>query len=71
MSYQLQQNLKEAEAAYHLYQTGRSVVSITKNDRAVEYNRANIHQLKTYIDDLKAQLGISNTRRRRPAGGFC
>ncbi|UTV28990.1 phage head-tail joining protein [Photobacterium atrarenae] len=67
----LQERLSEAEHAYHQIQTGTMAVSIQKGDRRVEYNRANVHELRAYIDDLKAQLGITNVRRRRPAGvGF-
>ncbi|GAB6263915.1 hypothetical protein PSSHI_41590 [Photobacterium sp. R1] len=64
----LQERLQEAEAAYHALQTGQMVASITKDGRTVQFNRSNIHSLKTYIDELKAQLGMSNTRRRPPAG---
>ncbi|WGY45040.1 gpW family head-tail joining protein [Vibrio sp. ABG19] len=67
----LQERLSEAENAYHRLQTGSLAVSIQKGDRRVDYNRANIHELRAYIDDLKSQLGITNARRRRPAGvGF-
>ncbi|MBV1842716.1 MULTISPECIES: gpW family protein [Photobacterium] len=67
----LQARLDEAEHAYHQIQTGTMAVSIQKGDRRVEYNRANVHELRSYIDDLKMQLGITNVRRRRPAGvGF-
>ncbi|EKO3390396.1 gpW family protein [Vibrio fluvialis] len=63
-----QEMLKEAEAAYHKLQTGSLAVSVQKGDRKVDFNRANIHELRAYIEDLKAQLGLTNTRRRRPAG---
>nr|MBF4265055.1 phage tail protein [Vibrio anguillarum] len=46
-------------------------VSIMKDGRRVDFNRANIHQLKNYIDELKAQLGMTNVRRRPPAGVIC
>ncbi|EKO3533844.1 gpW family head-tail joining protein [Vibrio fluvialis] len=62
-----QEMLQEAEAAYHKLQTGTMAVSVQKGDRKVDFNRANIHELRAYIDDLKAQLGLTNTRRRRPA----
>ncbi|WP_207621600.1 gpW family head-tail joining protein [Vibrio ziniensis] len=64
----LDEMLKEAETAYHKLQTGSLAVSIQKGDRRVDYSRANIHELRAYIDDLKSQLGISNVRRGRPAG---
>ena len=60
--------LTQAESAYHKLQTGSMAVSVQKGDRRVEFNRANIHELRAYIDDLKAQLGITTVRRRRPAG---
>ncbi|KGK20968.1 phage tail protein [Vibrio navarrensis] len=63
----LEERLKEAENAYHKLQTGSLAVSIQKGDRRVDYSRANIHELRAYIDDLKAQLGLSNVRRRGPA----
>lgn len=64
----LQDRLREAEGAYHALQTGQMAVSITKDGRTVQFSRANIHSLKAYIDELKSQLGMSNTRRRPPAG---
>ncbi|KAB0476516.1 MULTISPECIES: gpW family head-tail joining protein [Vibrio] len=64
----LQEMLQQAESAYHKLQTGSMAVSIEKGDRKVEFNRANIHELRAYIDDLRSQLGIGSVRRRRPAG---
>ena len=64
----LQEMLQQAESAYHKLQTGSMAVSIEKGDRKVEFNRANIHELRAYIDDLRFQLGIGSVRRRRPAG---
>ena len=64
----LQTKLEEAKDAYHKLQTGTMAVSIMKDGRRIEYNRTNIHQLKNYIDELEAQMGNANTRRRRPAG---
>lgn len=64
----LQQRLQEAEDAYHKLQTGQMAVSISKDGRQVEFNRANIDKLRSYIDDLRSQLGLLNSRRRRPAG---
>ncbi|GAA03221.1 gpW family head-tail joining protein [Photobacterium leiognathi] len=66
----LQQRLKEAEEAYHNLQTGQMAVSINKDGRQVEFNRANIDKLKQYIEDLRTQLGLMG-RRRRPAGVMC
>lgn len=67
----LQQKLLEAENAYHSLQTGTMAVSIMKDGRRVDFNRTNIHQLKNYIDELKGLLGMSNHRRRPPAGVIC
>ena len=67
----LQEKLLQAENAYHSLQTGTMAVSIMKDGRRVDFNRANIHQLKNYIDELKVSLGTTNTRRRRPAGVMC
>ncbi|HCZ9714731.1 TPA: gpW family protein [Vibrio parahaemolyticus] len=63
-----QEMLQQAEAAFHSLQTGKMAVSVQKGDRKVEYSRANIHELRTYIDDLRGQLGLSSVRRRGPAG---
>ncbi|MCL9783653.1 gpW family protein [Vibrio sp. S4M6] len=63
-----QEKLIQAEEAYHKLQTGTMAVSIMKDGRRVDFNRANIHQLKNYIDELKAQLGTPSSRRRPPAG---
>lgn len=67
----LQDKLRQAEDAYHKLQTGTMAVSIMKDGRRVDFNRANIHQLKNYIDELKAKLGMTNVRRRPPAGVIC
>ncbi|SDI12286.1 gpW protein [Vibrio xiamenensis] len=64
----LQEKLNEAEAAYHSLQTGSMAVSVMKDGRRVDFNRASIHQLKAYIDNLKSQLGIKTHRRLPPAG---
>ena len=65
------EQLKEAQTAYHNLQTGQMAVSVTKDGRQVTFNRANIHQLKTYIDELKAKLGAPSSRRRAPARVIC
>ncbi|WP_241746815.1 MULTISPECIES: gpW family protein [Vibrio harveyi group] len=64
----LQEKLNEAEAAYHALQTGTMAVSVTKDGRQVDFNRANIDKLRAYIDELRGQLGYRNHRRRPPAG---
>lgn len=62
------EKLREAEDAYHALQTGQMAVSIMKDGRKVEFNRANIDQLRNYISELQRQLGIRSQRRSRPAG---
>jgi len=64
------QKLQEAELAYHQLQTGTMVVSVKKDGREVEFNRANIHRLKAYIDTLRLEAGVGANNRRRPAGVF-
>jgi hypothetical protein len=65
----LQKRLEEAEVAYHRLQTGKLAVTVTgKNGQELQFNRTNAHQLRTYIEELKAQLGVGSTRRRPPAG---
>lgn len=64
----LQDMLEEAEAAYHALMTGTMAVSVTKDGRRVDFNRSTIVQLRNYIDNLKAQLGIKSHRRLPPAG---
>ncbi len=58
--------LAEAEAAYHEWITGQKVVRCTVNGKTTEFSSGNIHMLRMYIGELKAELGRSN--RRGPAG---
>lgn len=67
----LLEKLRQAEDAYHRYQTGTAVVELDKDGRSVKFNSANIHQLRNYIEELKSQLGMTNHRRRPPAGVMC
>lgn len=62
----LQQQLDEARSAYHQLMTGTKAVRIQKDGRLVEFSRATVNELRSYINDLEAQLGLS--RRRPPAG---
>ncbi len=64
--------LLEAEIALHKILTGKCAVSISHSDsagnsRSYAYSQASIAQLRSYIAELKGQLGL-NTGRRRPAG---
>ena len=64
----LQQWLTDAQTALHDLMTGVKprVVLYTQGDgqKSVTYTETNIGQLRGYIQELKAQLGI--TRGRRP-----
>jgi len=63
----LQQWLTDAQQAMHDLMTGAKgeSYSYTQGDgaKSVTYTRANIGQLRAYISEIKAQLGI---RTRRP-----
>ena len=68
----LTERLLEAEIALHKLLTGKSTVSRSHgdsagNNRSYQYSQASIEQLRTYIIELKSQLGLS-TGRRRPVG---
>ena len=58
-----EQQLLEAESAYHKLLTGRSVASLQRDGRKVECTQADKYQLKQYIDLLKLELGSSSSRR--------
>lgn len=59
----IQQKLDAAEAAYHDLMIGRSArVVVDQNGERVEYTAANAARLRSYIDDLKAQIGTVNAR---------
>ena len=50
--------LREAEQAYHELAIGQSVkVVVHQNGQRMEYTPATKTMLKTYIQELKAQLG--------------
>jgi len=50
--------LREAEQAYHELAIGQSVkVIVHQNGQRMEYSPATKTMLKTYIQELKAQLG--------------
>lgn len=55
----LQQMLDDAKDKLHRLLTGTLVVSITdQNGEKLTFNSANAAQLRTYIQDLEAQLGV-------------
>lgn len=60
----LTERLLEAEIALHKLLTGKSTVSLSHgdsagNNRSYQYSQASIEQLRTYIIELKSQLGLS------------
>lgn len=68
----LTERLLEAEIALHRLLIGKATVSLSHGDsagnsRSYQYSTANIAQLRSYITELKSQLGLS-TGRRRPVG---
>lgn len=66
-----QEKLDEARSAYHSLMTGTATVSITKNNRQVQFNQANKVDLKSYISELEIELnGIAKSKRRGPLGAY-
>lgn len=63
-----QQQLTEAEAAYHKLITGRQVVSVTIDGVATQYTQADKNSLKMYIEELRSELGTGTSRRKPPMG---
>lgn len=54
-----QQQLDEAEAALHALMIGQSAQSISSSSgKSVTYTAANITQLRTYIAQLRRELGL-------------
>ncbi len=59
MSVELQNQLKEAESAYHRLMTGQSVVMFKdSNGEQVQYSAVSANKLLGYILSLKQQLGL-------------
>ncbi|MFT7565825.1 MAG: hypothetical protein ACI846_000111 [Pseudoalteromonas distincta] len=66
-----QEKLDEARSAYHSLMTGTATVSITKNNRQVQFNQANKVDLKSYISELEIELnGMAKSKRRGPMGVY-
>lgn len=61
-------DLESARKALHDLLMGKRVASIQKDGRRVEYTSASVSDLRRYISDLEAELGLSS--RRRPAGFY-
>lgn len=64
-----QENLDEAKAALHALMVGKKAVEVQKSDGSkVKFDLTNVNQLRAYIVDLEAQLGILTRGRRRAIG---
>ena len=51
--------------------TGTATVSITKNNRQVQFNQTNKFDLKSYINELEIELeGMTKSNRRGPMGVY-
>lgn len=62
-----QAQLDEAKAAYHELLLGKRTVSIQFNGRKRDFAPADRQQLANYIASLEDALGVTSTRRGRPA----
>jgi hypothetical protein len=66
----LQAQLAAATVAYNAVMTGNQEIMVEHGDMRVTYTKANAGALKSYIDDLRAQivsLGGADTGLRRRA----
>lgn len=62
-----QQMLDDAQAAYHRLLLGESVAEFRdQNGETVRYTAASRSALATYIEQLKAQLGLSKRNASAP-----
>ncbi len=59
----LQERIAEAEQALHQLQIGKAVAKISRGGKTVEFTQANVSQLQTYLNQMKAEQAGS---RRRP-----
>lgn len=59
--------LTEARRALHDLLLGKSVVSVTKDGRQVQFNQANMADLRSYINEIEIYIGLPS-RRSGPAG---
>ncbi len=66
MTYTLEM-LIEARKALHDLLLGKSVVSVTKDGRQVQFNQASIADLRAYIGEIEIHIGLPS-RRSGPAG---
>jgi hypothetical protein len=65
-----QQQLTEAEAALHKLITGRQVVSVVVDGVQTQYSAADAARLRSYVQELRTELGASGSRRVFPARVF-
>lgn len=59
----LQERLNEAETALHELLLGKRVVKISRGGKTVDFTPADVSSLRSYINQLKAQV---NGSRRGP-----
>lgn len=60
------QQLTEAQDARHALLTGKALVSVNApNGRVLQFAKAELNALETYIAELKRELGLAPQRRRR------
>lgn len=63
--------LAEAEAAYHSLLTGQSVAEVRDhNGELIRYFAPQAYRLKTYILELKAELGLLPSSAVAPGRGW-
>lgn len=64
-----QAQLTEAEAALHKVVVGKQVAEVRKPDGStVKFSQTNMQELRAYINQLKYELGLTTTPRRRAIG---
>lgn len=59
-----EQKLEQAQHAYHQLLTGQKKVSVRYGETSVQYTQTNIGELRQYIAELQAALGITPTTTR-------
>lgn len=69
MTLTLQQQLDEAQAAYHALQLGAAVREVRdSNGEMIVYTQANRDALRGYIKTLEAQIAAASSGAMRPSG---
>ena len=63
----LQERIAEAEQALHQLQIGKAVAKISRGGKTLEFTQANVSQLQTYLNQMKAEQA---GQRRRPMGVY-